>query len=277
MGKLEGRVALISGAARGQGRSHALRLADEGADIIAFDICEQIESVKYPLATEADLAKTVALVEERGGRILAQKADVRDQAAVNAVVEAGVEKFGRLDIVVANAGIGVWEPTTELSNQAYHDGIAVMLNGPYYMCRAAIPHMRSGGRGGSMIIISSSAGLRGHPNQIQYTMAKHGLVGLMRGLANELAHDFIRVNTVHPTSVNTDMINNSTIFELLRPDLENPTREDTVDVFSRMNLLPIPWVEPIDISNAVAWLASDEARYVTGVTLPVDAGLAEKV
>jgi (+)-trans-carveol dehydrogenase len=276
MGKLDGRVAVISGAARGQGRSHAIRLAEEGADIIAFDICRQINSVPYPMATEADLQETVSLVEKMDRRIYARSADVRDPVQVQAVIDEGVAEFGRLDIVVANAGIGAWMPFTELPQDVYLDGIAVMMHGPYYMCRAAVPYMIEAGRGGSIVIISSSAGLKGYPNQIQYTMAKHGIVGLMRGLANELAPHFIRANTIHPTSVNTDMINNSAVFSLLRPDLANPTRADVVDVFTDLNLLPIPWVEPVDISNAVVWLASDDARYVTGVTLPVDAGSVEK-
>ena len=276
MGKLDGKVAFITGVARGQGRSHAIRLAEEGADIIALDICKDIDTVPYSMATEEDLAETVTQVEARDRRIVARVGDVRDFATVNAIVSGGVAELGRLDIVVANAGIWASSPFNEVPEQVYRDGLDVMLNGPYYTCRAAIPHILAGGQGGSVVIISSSAGLVGFPGQVQYNVAKHGLVGLMRTLANEFAPQMIRVNSIHPCTVRTAMIDHPTIHRVFSPDLDNPTIEDSRSAFAGMNMLPIPWIEPIDISNAVAWLVSDEARYVTGVTLPVDAGSVAK-
>lgn len=273
MGKLDGKVAFITGAARGQGRSHAIRLAEEGADIIAVDLTSQIESVPYAMATPDDLADTVRQVEALDRRIVATRADVRDYEATKAALDAGVSELGRLDIVSANAGIFSFGSLQELSEQAWQDMIDVNLTGPWHTAKAAIPHLRAGG-GGSIILTSSALGLAAMPNIGHYVSAKHGMVGLMRTLALELAPDMIRVNSVHPTTVNTDMIQNAAAYELFAPDLpaEERTREVLGARFETINALPIPWVEPIDISNAVLWLASDESRYVTGVTLPVDAG-----
>jgi len=273
MGRVEGKVAFITGAARGQGRAHAVRLAQEGADIIAIDACEDQPNIPYPGATQEDLAETVRQVEALDRRIVAEKADVRSYDQLKAVVDRGVAQLGRLDIVSANAGIGV-SPTLseELSEEAWSDMLDVNLSGVWRTCKAAIPHIKAAGRGGSIIITSSAAGLVGYPNASAYVSAKHGLVGLMRTLALELAPDMIRVNSIHPTQVDTDMIQNEATYRLFRPDLEHPTKADFEPVSQSMNALPIPWVEPVDISNAVLWLASDEARYVTGVTLPVDAG-----
>jgi (+)-trans-carveol dehydrogenase len=276
MGKLDGKVALVTGAARGQGRTDVERLAEEGADVIAVDICEQIASVPYELASEADLEETVKLGEQYDRRILGRKADVRDAAGLKSVVDDAVAELGRLDIVVANAGIWSAAPFMDLTDEMYHDMIDVQMHGPYNTCRAAVPHIVDGGNGGSIVIISSTAGLRGFPNHAHYTMAKHAVVGLMRCLANELAPHSIRVNTVHPSSTNTKMIQNETIWGVFAPGVENPTVEHFGGAFQAMNLLPTPWLEPVDISNAVAWLASDEARFVTGVALPVDAGFLEK-
>ena len=276
MGKLEGKVALITGAGRGQGRSHAIRLAEEGADIIALDICKDIGSVPYPMATEEDLAETVREVAARGRRIVARPADVRDFSAVSAVVEEGVAELGRLDIVVANAGVWAAAPFNETPDDLYRDGIDVMLNGPYYTCRAAVPHMIAGGQGGAIVIISSSAAMKGYPGQVQYNAAKAGVVGLMRTLANELAPNMIRVNTIHPSAIWTDMIDNPLMHQVLSPDKGNPTMDDSLPAFAGMNLLPVPFVESIDISHAVAFLVSDEGRYITGALLPVDAGATAK-
>ncbi|UOW02168.1 mycofactocin-coupled SDR family oxidoreductase [Agrococcus sp. SCSIO52902] len=277
MGRLEGRVAFVTGAARGQGRSHALRMAQEGADIIAVDIVEQMSTVPYPMAAPEDLDETVRQVEALDRRIVARKADVRDGEALRAAVDAGVAELGRLDIVAANAGIFSTATTEALSEEQWGDMIDVNLSGVWRTCKVAIPHLRAAG-GGSIIITSSVAGLQGAPNFAHYVSAKHGVVGLMRTLALELASDMIRVNSVHPTSVDTDMIQNETIYGLFAPDLARAerTRERVSERFRATNALPIPWVEPIDISNAVLWLASDEARYVTGVTLPVDAGSTQK-
>jgi (+)-trans-carveol dehydrogenase len=251
-GRAEGKVAFVTGAARGQGRSHAIRLAEEGADIIAVDICSQIDSVPYPMSTPDDLAETVKQVEALDRRIVATQADVRDYQALKQAVDDGVTELGRLDIVCANAGISGFGATQELSETSWQDMIDVNLTGAWHTCKATTQHLLG--------------------NLAHYNSAKHGLVGLMRTLANELAPHFIRVNSVHPTTVNTEMIQNEMTYKLFRPDLEHPTAEDGKDAFTSLNALPIPWVEARDISNAVLFLASDEARYITGVTLPVDAG-----
>jgi (+)-trans-carveol dehydrogenase len=276
MGKLDGKVAFITGAGRGQGRSHALKLAEECADIIAVDICAPIASVPYEMSSEADLAETAKLVEALDRRIVTRKADVRDRASVETAVRDGVSELGRLDIVVANAGIWSTAPFVDMSDEMYHDMIDVQMHGPYNTCKATVPILLEQGTGGSIVIISSTAGMRGFLNQVHYNMGKHAVVGLMRSLANELAPHFIRANTIHPSSVFSKMIDNEAIWSAFAPGVENPTVADFGDTFTAMNLLPIPWMEPVDISNAVAWLASDESRYVTGVTLPVDAGYLAK-
>ena len=275
MGRVQGKVAFITGAARGQGRSHAVRLAQEGADIIAVDICAPIPSVDryYPGATEADLAETVREVEALDRRIVATKADVRDFGQVKAALDDGVAQLGRLDIVSANAGIFSFGTMDALTEDEWDDMVDVNLKGVWHTAKAAIPHLRAN-KGGSMILTSSTAGIHAIPNIGHYVAAKHGVVGLMKTLAMELAPDWIRVNSVHPTSVDTDMIQNAAAYELFAPDLppDERTREVAAERFGTLSLLPIPWVEPVDISNAVLWLASDEARYVTGLELKVDAG-----
>jgi (+)-trans-carveol dehydrogenase len=271
-GRVAGKVAFITGAARGQGRSHAIRLAQEGADIIAVDLCAQIDTVPYGMATPADLEETVKAVEALDRRIVATQADVRDYGALNRPLGDGVAQLGRLDIVSANAGIFSMGTLAELTDQQWQDMIDVNLTGVWHAAKAAIPQLIEQGTGGSIVLTSSAAGLEGMPNIGHYVSAKHGVVGLMRTLALELAPHSIRVNSVHPTTVNTDMIQNQTTYRMFRPDLENPTAKDAEDAFTSINALPIPWVEPVDISNAVLFLASDEARYITGVTLPVDAG-----
>ena len=276
-GRVAGKVAFITGAARGQGRSHAIRLAQEGADIIAVDLCAQVSSVPYPMSTPEDLAETVKEIEALDRRIVATQADVRDYGALKAAVDDGVAQLGRLDIVSANAGIFSFGSLEELDDTTWQDMIDVNLTGVWHTAKAAIGHLRAAG-GGSIILTSSTAGLQAIEHTGHYTSAKHGVVGLMRTLARELAPDMIRVNSVHPTAVDTDMIQNAATYELFAPDL--PEAERTKEVlaprFGVMNLLPIPWVEAVDISNAVLWLASDESRYVTGVTLPIDAGLLIK-
>ncbi|HYV78221.1 MAG TPA: mycofactocin-coupled SDR family oxidoreductase [Streptosporangiaceae bacterium] len=275
-GRVEGKVAFITGAARGQGRSHAITLAREGADIIAIDLCAQIGSVPYPMATPQDLAQTVKEVEATGRRIVATVADVRDYDALKDALDDGVAQLGRLDIVSANAGITSYGRAQELPEQTWQDVIDVNLTGEWHAAKAAIPHLRAAGRSGSIILTSSDLGLKAAANQAHYVSASHGVIGLMRTLALELAPDFIRVNALAPTAVDTPMVMNSATYRLLRPDLENPTADDMAGPAAALNALPIPWVEPVDISNAVLWLASDEARYVTGVALPVDAGIVIK-
>jgi (+)-trans-carveol dehydrogenase len=277
-GRVEGKVAFITGAARGQGRSHAVRLAQEGADIIAVDLCDQVDSVPYQMATPEDLADTVKQVEALDRRIVATQADVRDYGALKSALDEGVAQLGRLDIVCSNAGIASFGPADELDETTWRDMIDINLTGMWHTCKAAIPHLVEGGRGGSIVITSSDAGLKGFPNLAHYVSAKHGVVGLMRTLALELAPHMIRVNSLHPTTVNTDMIQNAPTYELFAPDLaeKDRTKERLTERFQALNALPIPWVEPVDISNAVLFLASDEARYITGVPLPVDAGFMVK-
>jgi (+)-trans-carveol dehydrogenase len=279
MRRVEGKVALITGAARGQGRSHAVRLAEEGANIIGLDLPPDtaVNSTAYPMAGGEDFAETVRLVEERGRRIIACSADVRDQAQVSAAVAAGIEEFGRIDIVAANASIlGSGEFVWEIPDQRWEDTLDINVTGVWNTVRACAPHMIGADRGGSIVITSSTAGLRGTARTGAYTTSKHAVVGLMKTLAIELAPHSIRVNTIHPTTVATEMILSPSRFKRFRPDLENPTIEDVAKVLAPLNLLPVPWLEPEDISNALLWLVSDEARYVTGVALPVDAGAAIK-
>ena len=273
MGRVEGKVAFITGAARGQGRSHAVRLAEEGADIIGIDVCEAIPENNYPPATEEDLAETVRQVEALDRRMISAKADVRDFDALKSALDEGVAELGRLDIVCANAGIaGRFNSSEDIPDDEWSNMLDINLSGVWRSCKAAIPHLKAGGNGGSIIITSSDAGLFAFPNIAHYVSAKHGVVGLMRTLALELAPDMIRVNSIHPTVVDTPMVDNEPTFRLFRPDLEHPTKDDFAAAAQGINALPIPWVDAVDISNAVLFLASDESRYITGVTLPVDAG-----
>ena len=269
--RLENKVAFITGAARGQGRSHALRLAEEGASIIAVDICESMDTVPYPMAVDKDLAETVKLVEAKDRRIIARKADVRNQAQLDKVVAEGIKEFGGIDIVSANAGIASFAPAWELTDKQWQDMLDVNLTGVWRTCKAVIPSMIKRGKGGSIVLTSSTAGLVAFGNLAHYTAAKHGVVGLMKTLAVELASHNIRVNSVHPTTVNTDMIHNEAMYQLFMPDKKNPSKADVANGFQALNGLKLPWVEPVDISNAVLWLASDESRYVSGMQLPVDA------
>jgi (+)-trans-carveol dehydrogenase len=272
-GRVEGKVAFITGAARGQGRSHAVRLAQEGADIIAVDICKQIDSVPIPLSTPEDLAETADLVKGLDRRIYTAEVDVRDFDALKAAVDAGVGQLGRLDIIVANAGIGNGGATLDKTSEGdWTDMIDVNLGGVWKTVKAGVPHILEGRRGGSIVLTSSVGGLKAYPHTGHYVAAKHGVVGLMRTFAVELGQHNIRVNSVHPTNVNTPLFMNEGTMRLFRPDLQNPGPDDMKVVAQMMHTLPIGWVEPEDISNAVLFLASDEARYITGVTLPIDAG-----
>jgi (+)-trans-carveol dehydrogenase len=278
MGLLDAKVAFVTGAARGQGRSHARRLAEEGADIIAIDACATPGWLSYDLANEADLARTVKEVESLGRRILARRADVRDLGAVRAVLDEGVAEFGgRLDIVCANAAIiSQPAPTWEIDLDQWRELVDVNLTGVFVTLKAAIPHMIAAGNGGSIALTSSGAALISGAGLGDYKVTKAAVLSLTRTLACELAEHFIRVNALCPTAVDTPMIQNETLYRSFRPDLENPGREDVKAGFQTMNLLPIPWVDPVDVSNAIVWLASDAARYITGITLPVDAGNALK-
>lgn len=270
MNRLQGKVAFITGAARGQGRSHAVRLAQEGASIVAMDICDQIPTVFYPMATPEDLAETERQVREAGGAILALVGDVRVRHDVQRVYDAGIAEFGHVDIVLPNAGImPVIEQGTQ--PQAWTDAIDVMLTGVWQVLDVTVPGMIERGQGGAIVITSSAAGhtsmgLNTIPGQAGYSAAKHGVVGLMRLYAKQLAKHYIRVNTVHPSGVNTPMVANAEYGAYINshPEVAND------DAYK--NPMPVELLESVDISNAIAFLVSDEARYITGVTLPVDAG-----
>jgi SDR family mycofactocin-dependent oxidoreductase len=271
MAELDGKVAFITGAARGQGRAHAVKLASEGADIIAVDLCDQIASVPYPMATPDDLAETVKLVEDTGARIVARPADVRDRAGLSTALHAGLETLGRLDIVVANAGIA----PMQAGEDGWRDVIDVNLTGAHHTVEVATPTMIAQGDGGSIVLISSAAGLAGigsdDAGSIGYGAAKHGMVGLMRIYANLLARHSIRVNSVHPAGVDTPMMNNEFSRKWLAEVAEKAEIPQNLG-----NALPVRVLQAEDIANAVAWLVSDAARYVTGITLPVDAGFVNK-
>jgi SDR family mycofactocin-dependent oxidoreductase len=273
--RLKGKVALITGAARGIGRAQAVRFAQEGADIIALDICSPIDTVVVPPAAPADLAQTARLVTAAGGRVVTAVVDVRDTEGVQAATDRGVEQLGGLDVVCATAGITSRAKAADLSENAWQTMLDVNLTGVWSTCRATAPHLIERGAG-AIILTSSIAGLRGLAGVAHYAAAKHGVVGLMRSLSNELAPHNIRVNTVHPTNVDTPMIQNDYVRGVFRPDLEFVTREQFAEAARSMNMLPIPWVEPVDVANACLFLASDEARYVTAVTLPVDAGNSQR-
>lgn len=271
-GRFAGKVVLVTGAARGQGRRHAVRFAEEGARVVGVDICRDLEHAPYPGATEEDLHETVRLVEAAGGAMHAEVADVRDRHALRDAVAAGVERFGRLDVILANAGTYAPLPVQFLSSESWEETIGINLTGVFNTVRAGVRRMIEQGDGGAVVITSSTAGLKGFYGAPAYNAAKHGVVGFMRSLALELAPHQIRVNTVHPTSVNTPMIINDVFPRLVRGDLEDPGVDDAAEFLRPQQPMDVPWVEPDDISDAVLWLCSDEARYVTGVTLPVDAG-----
>ncbi|MFF2084234.1 mycofactocin-coupled SDR family oxidoreductase [Nocardia sp. NPDC058176] len=275
MTRVSGKVALITGAARGIGRAQAIRLAEEGADIIALDLCGPVDTVVIPPASRDDLAETVRAVEATGAKIVADIVDVRDGTALRAAVAAGVEELGALDIVCATAGITSSAGALDLTERQWQTMIDINLTGVWQTCKAATPHLIDRGSG-SMILTSSIAGLRGLVGVAHYTAAKHGVVGLMRSLAKELAPHHVRVNSIHPTNVDTPMIQNDLVRKVFRPDREHPTREEFAEAAVSMNMLPIPWVEPVDIANATLFLASEEARYITAVTLPVDAGSTQR-
>lgn len=273
MASVTGKVALITGAARGQGRSHALRLAEEGADIIALDACRQIESVPYPMADPDDLLTTVDLVKSRGRRVFSAQVDVRDLAGMEAAVAAGVDELGSLDIVVANAGtLNDTAPLWELTEQQFQDQIDVNLTGVWKTIKACVPHMLRQNSGGVIVLISSISGLTVELNVGHYAASKHGVNGLMRTLSGELAPYGIRVNSVNPTNVNTLMINNPRYNRLFADGKDGATQEDALGALTAMHALDIPFLEPSDVSNAVVYLASEAGRYITGTAHVIDAG-----
>jgi len=273
MGKLDGKVAFITGAARGQGRSHAVRLAQEGADVIAVDLCAQIDTVPYPMATPEDLEQTVKEVEALDRRIVATQADVRDLSAMQQAVREGVAQLGRLDIVLANAGIAAVGDDEDDPSLSWDDIIGVNLTGVWHTVHATAPLMIEQGEGGAIVLTSSTQGLTGRGGNgsggtTAYAASKHGVVGLMRSFAHWLAPHGIRVNTVHPTGVETPMVVNDSIGRWIA---DNPQAAAMVS-----NLMPVELIQAVDISNAILYLVSDDGRYVNGVTLPVDAGFTVK-
>jgi SDR family mycofactocin-dependent oxidoreductase len=269
MGRVDGKVALVTGGARGLGRAHAIRLAEEGASIIAVDACADVDTVPYPLASEEDLAETARLVEAEGAELHTVFAAVRDLADA---VAAGVEALDGLDVVVANAGISSYGPAWELTEEQWQDLIDVNLTGVWKTIKATVPILLERGQGGSIVLISSVGGVAGMLNIAHYVAAKHGVTGLMRTLSAELAPVGIRVNTVHPTTAKTPLVENDAAKALVTANDPNASWDDAKAALQLMNALPVPWVEPIDVSNAVLYLASDEARLVTGSTHMVDAG-----
>jgi len=264
MDRVRNKVVLVTGAARGMGRSHALRLAEEGADLLLVDVCADIDGIAYPLARPADLESTAEAVRALGRRVVCAPVDTRDEQALEAFVDEGAQELGGLDAAVANAGVltaGTWETT---SNEDWRVVLDVNLIGTWNTCRAAVPHLLRRG-GGSLVLISSAAGIKGSPLTTPYTASKHGVVGLCLALANELAENFVRVNTVHPTGVPTG-IGAPGLLEML-----GGPKAGLAAIYQ--NALPVHMVEQIDVSNAVLWLVSDESRYVTGTQLKVDAGV----
>ena len=284
MGIAEGKVAVISGAARGQGRSHALRLAREGADIIGLDICEDISTMTYPNASKADLDETIGLVEAAGGRMIGTVCDIRDAEATTAAVDAAAKEFGRVDIILANAGIiRLGGTPAEMEAQTWQDVLGVNLTGAYHLIRAALPHVIAGGRGGSIVLTGSTAGTRPiggldpETNRLDaaslaYTSSKWALKGIGRQMAHELAPHSIRVNVVHPTGVLSGMTMNAAMMALQEQAMQGGANS----ISQMSNAMPVEILEPEEISNAIAFLVSDEARYITGVSLPVDAGFSVK-
>ena len=276
MGRLDGKVAFVTGVARGQGRNHAVRLAQEGADIIAVDVCRGLDTVPYEGPDPSDLDAVAKEVEATGRRILAREVDVRDLAGLQEVVADGVSAFGRLDIVLANAGIVSYGELVELDEATWQEMIDVNLTGVWKTVRAACPAIIESGRGGAVVMTSSTAGLKALHTLGHYVAAKHGVIGLMRNLANELAPHKIRVNAIAPTNVDTVMLKNPGVYRMFRPDIDEPTEEDAYEGFVEHHLIKEPWIERDDVSNAILYLVSDDGRFVTGTTLSIDLGLLAK-
>ena len=284
MGLLDGKIAFITGAARGQGRSHAVRFAQEGADIIAVDACRPVAAAAYPMATEGDLAETARLVEAQDRRVVTSVVDVRDPEGLQRAVDEGAAELrggsaggpGVVDIVVANAGISAMGGLLDTSPEEFRETIEINLTGVFFTLQAGVRGMAARGSGGSVILVSSIMGLRAFGGIPGYVSSKHGVIGLMRTAAYELAGKGIRVNSIHPGNVQTPMIDNDNFRRAMRPDVDDPTNDDLGLALGALNLMPQPWVQPSDITDAVLWLASDASKYVTGVCLPVDLGATIK-
>ncbi len=276
MGQLDGQVAFITGLARGQGRSHALTLANEGADIIGLDLCGEIDSTTYPGSTPADLEETERLIKETGRRAVLSQADVRDYGQVAAAFARGLQQLGRVDIVVPNAGICAGGKTWEIATDAWREMVDINLTGAWHAVKASVPTLISQGQGGSVVFIGSTEALKGAENMSSYAASKHAITGLMTCLARELGQYNIRVNSVNPTCVDTNMIQNPYVWGLFQPDNSNPTRESVEDAFTSTHILPVPWMEPVDVSRSILYLVGESGRYVTASTLTIDAGFIVK-
>jgi (+)-trans-carveol dehydrogenase len=278
MGRVDGKVALVTGAARGQGRAHALRLAEEGAGIVAFDLCAPVPGARYEGATEDDLKETVDLVEAKGGTIIARTGDVRSLEDVEGVVADGLEKFGYIDVVISNAGVTLTDPSWKISEEDWATQIEINLTGSWRVAKAVVPSMIEADRGGSIIFTTSGLAHRGSGNMAHYAASKSGLEGLCREMAVELGPHRIRVNTLQPTAVNTLMMDNRAIWELFTPGQEDKSleerRQGMLDIMTQLNVLDVPWVQPEDLANGALFLASEESTMVTGGALRVDAGYA---
>ncbi len=271
MGRFEGKVVMVTGGARGQGRSHAMAFAKEGASIVISDIARQVDTVPYAMSTDDDLRETVKMVEALDQRCLAVTADCRDTAAMNAAVEAAIAEFDRIDILSINHGLLSLSPVAEMSDEVWDDVVGSDLTGVFKASRAVVPHMVAQGWG-RIVVTASMAGRVGLPTLAHYCAAKWGAIGFVKSLAREVANNGITVNAICPTNTNTDMIHNPAFYAVFAPDIENPTRDQVVPGFESLNAIQVPWIEPIDISNAIMFLASDDARYITGEALHVSAG-----
>jgi (+)-trans-carveol dehydrogenase len=276
MSRFEGKTVFVTGVARGQGRNHAIRFAEEGARVVGVDIAAQINTTHYPGATVEDLEQTRELLKQTGAEFRLHQGDVRSLAELNAAVADGLESFGAIDIVLPTAGITSLAALWELSEEQWDEMIAINLSGVWRTLRAALPSMVQRNANGSVVLTGSIAGIIGMPYLAHYAAAKHAINGIVKSLANELAPHNIRVNSVNPTNVATPMILNAATYQHFRPDVPGATQEDAVKAFSSYNLLDTPWVECDDVTNAVMWLCSDEARYLTGVALPIDTGTVVK-
>ncbi len=274
--RFEGKVVFITGVARGQGRNHAIRFAQEGARIIGVDLCHDLEHAPYPLSTPEDLAETVRLVEAAGGAMHAEQADVRDRKALKAAVAAGIDKFGRLDVILANAGPYSPMPVQFVADDSWAETVEVNLTGVYHTVKVGIRQLIEQNEGGAIVITSSTAGIKGFYGAPAYSAAKHGVVGLMRSLALELAPNQVRVNTVHTTSVYTPLIINDVFPKLVRMDLPDPGEADAAEFLKEMQPMGNPWIHVDDVSNTILFLCSDDARYITGSSIAIDAGALTK-
>ena len=274
--RLDGRTAIITGAARGQGRSHAIRLAELGAHLVLVDVCADLPQIPYRQPDLAQLNDTARVARAAGVEVRTVVADVRDAAAMSDAAMLAVDELGGIDIVVANAGVIQLKPATEIGPEDWAAIIGINLTGTWNTIAPTIAPMIDQGRGGTIIITSSAAGLKGPPNMAHYAASKSGVIGMMRSLSAELGPHSIRVNCIAPTTVDTEMVHWPEAYAVFRPDLESPGRDDVVDIFTSLNVLPVPWIQPADVTEAVAFLAGDRSRYITGTVLPVDAGTLVK-